>query len=702
MIRPAHAVARPLTSGIFSLLVLFVVSSSVHAKTLAVSKKLEGSAEQAVRALVQSKLGHFGVRRAELRFERRVKLNKGQVLKFQQVHEGLPVLGRGISALVREGYLVVVSGKLASIQSLPKGARVNRARAERALKARFPSAKISSARLAVRPQAPARVVWQLRASTLAPPNSWRVLVDALSGELIVALSMRVEAEGWAYLPNPTTGELTQVPLERLKDENVLDGAYANVQRCGAAGMDMECDRQASPLRNESYLWALPDEPSISDAFAEVHTYYHVDAFHHWLKERFGFERAGERQHLDVYVNFHWRDEDGETYGMPNAFFGDVTGDGHGELVFGQARRDFAYDGDVVYHEFTHSAVDETSSLEPELDELGFNNMPLALNEAFADLMSSAFTGDGSVGEYAGGSYGGMSIRDLTGELMRCPDDLIGESHHDGLIFGRLAWAVREEAPSKRAFDEVLYTTMVALHSTADIDDALSVLTASARSISPGTEAVVEKVMARAGLSEGCPRLVPITPDKTWRGFMFGAAMAPGLGYIPAGMQYRVDVPADATKLTIKLRTLGRHSETAPVHKMGAFVRRGQSVAFNGKETLRDITMTSKDPTLELTLDAGENQLVAGSSYFILPLNIAMDDIGYEVEIALDRAPPMDAAPVEPDAGVAATDQGPAPDAGSSSSDDGGCAVGATGTGSGSGLVLLCLALLALRRRRGAN
>lgn len=696
MFRPAARLA-PLA---LPLLLLSVVAAPAEAKTFAVGRKVDGSAEQMVKSFVQSKLGAFGVRRAELKLARRVALPRGEVLKLQQMHQGLPVLGRGISALVRDGYLVVVTGKLGIVGALPSGPRIDRVQAEQALEAKLPGAKVSSARLALRPYGKVRLVWELRAGTLAPPDSWRVLVDAKSGKLMHALSMRVAAEGWAYLPNPTVGELTQVQLERLNNESRLEGAYAHVKRCGSPDMTrLECESLASPMRNESYLWAQPDEPSIDDAFSEVNTYYHVDVFHHWLKERFGFARAGQRQHLDVYVNFHYLDENGEAHGMANAFFGDVTGDGHGELVFGQARRDFAYDGDVVYHEFTHSAIAETSNLEPEFDELGFNGMPLALNEAFADLMSSAYTGDGNVGEYAGGSYGGMSIRDLGGRLLSCKEDLIGESHRDGLIFGRLAWAVREQAPSKRAFDEVLYTTMVALHSTADINDALQVLSASARQVLPGSEALVEKVVALAGLEEGCERVLSMQGGDARRGFMLGAAYAASLGYIPAGVQYRVDVPQDAEKMTITLRTLGGHSQTASEHKMGAFIRREAPVSFDGADTLRDITMTSQDREIELTLDGKEDRkLVAGSSYFILPLNIAMWDIGYEVSIKIDRAPPIDAALPEPDAGVPASDQGSTTQTSLNSSGGGGCAVG-TARDQGSLALLLLLGSVALRRRR---
>ncbi|MBW2731946.1 MAG: hypothetical protein JRH20_06100 [Deltaproteobacteria bacterium] len=698
MIRCAHL---PVRLGL-SLLLLSFIASPADAKTLVLSQRLEGPAVPVVRAVVARNLARFGVRHAELQLERRIKLPKGEVVRFQQVHQGLPVLNRGISALVREGHLVMVTGKLASIQSLPAGPHVDRGQAERALRARFPAAKISSARLAVRAQAPTRVVWQLRAATLVPLNSWRVLVDATSGQLMHALSTHVAAEGWAYLPNPTVGELTQVSLERLEDESSLQGAYAAVQRCGVVDMAIACDRQASPLRDESYLWAQPDEPSILDAFSEVHTYYHVDAFHHWLKERFGFSRSGERQQIDVYVNFHFQDEEGETHGIPNAFFGDVTGDGQGELVFGQARRDFAYDADVIYHEFTHSVVAETSQLQFEVDELGLNNLPAALNEAFADLMSSAFTGDANVGEYAGSSYGAMSIRDLSAEFMSCPDDLSGESHQDSLIFSRLAWAVREVAESKRAFDEVLYTTMVSLHSAADIDDALQVLSATAASILPGMEAQVEKLVAQARLGGGCARLVPLTPGKTRSGYIHGAPIVVGLGFVPAGMQYQVDVPADAIKLTIKLRTLGYHNNTAPEHVLGAFIRSGQTVAFDGLDSLREITMSSKEPMVELTLDNDEHALVPGSSYFILPLNVSGEDAGYELEVMIEHALPVDAAllePAEPDAGAPKMPDAAMADAGTSKSSSSGCSVGSEAGGITGLTMLLLLALVGLRRRR---
>ena len=66
-------------------------------------------------------------------------------------------------------------------------------------------------------------------------------------------------------------------------------------------------------------------------------------------------------------------------------------------------RDYSYDGDVIYHEFTHGVVDDTIKLQSfHVDRYGVIDAPGAMNEGLADYFSSALAGDPDVGEYASG------------------------------------------------------------------------------------------------------------------------------------------------------------------------------------------------------------------------------------------------------------------------------------------------------------
>ena len=97
-------------------------------------------------------------------------------------------------------------------------------------------------------------------------------------------------------------------------------------------------------------------------------------------------------------------------GFDNAFFmgggsfTDILGYDDGGLFMGQGSNgDFAYDGDVLYHELGHAIVAQVGALQSGnlLDSTGVNSSPGALNEGYADYFSSAITGDPVVGGYIG-------------------------------------------------------------------------------------------------------------------------------------------------------------------------------------------------------------------------------------------------------------------------------------------------------------
>jgi hypothetical protein len=114
-------------------------------------------------------------------------------------------------------------------------------------------------------------------------------------------------------------------------------------------------------------------------------------------------------------------------------------------VFFQGERDFALDGDVVFHEFMHaittSLISKINSL--GLDEWGIHSEPGSLNEAWADYFSAAFTNNPSIGKYASikGGYGEVALRDID-NTASCPHDVIGEVHNDGLIWSGALWEIR--------------------------------------------------------------------------------------------------------------------------------------------------------------------------------------------------------------------------------------------------------------------
>ena len=113
-----------------------------------------------------------------------------------------------------------------------------------------------------------------------------------------------------------------------------------------------------------------------------------------------------------------------------------------------ASTDFAYDADVISHEFTHAVIDTLGKLNPSgfEDVQGLNDDPGAMNEGLADYFSSALGGDPLVGEYGGRNIPGNgaaegAVRDLTNKDL-CADDRWGEVHQDSQAFSASLWAAR--------------------------------------------------------------------------------------------------------------------------------------------------------------------------------------------------------------------------------------------------------------------
>jgi MYXO-CTERM domain-containing protein len=611
----------------------------------------------------------------------------------------MPVLGAGLSVLVLDGKSGAISGELQPVAQGSVEDLLTRRQAEQALASVLPTARARRAHLAFRQARGAKhaqAVWVMDVATSKPFGLWRTVQDARSGNLLWGLSTIVEAEamGKAYGTNPSVSKVIQVRLKGLNAAEALEGELADAKSCAFSYQSMSCERHATPDADGNFYFE-PDEPGVDDAFSEVHAYYHVDTFHRWLASRFDFARKGEQQ-ITVMVNLHAQTSSGSSHGVPNAFFGDMDGDGRGDLVFGQGYRDFAYDADVIYHEFTHSAVDETSNLTYDLDELGFNMMPVALNEGFADLFSSIFAGDPKVGEYAGNG----GIRQLTG-MATCPDDLSGESHSDGLIWGRANWTIYSKAADKETFEEVLYKTMAGLSQNAGMADAAAMLIKVAQVTDPALAKAVKAEYADRGLLD-CSRIVPLEQEEGRRGFLLGLSVAPGLKSVPGPVQYEIQVPEHATELTIKVQGIGGHWGTTTT--VGAYVREKSPVSFaRPQDPVYDFVISNTEPTLTLNKGDKDNPLVPGSTYYLIALNVGNYDTEYQVSWSVvEDPPPLPDTEVAPaDGGVIEADgaqtnpQNPDEAATSGCS----CSVPSAGGPPLVPLFLAAIALLALLRRR---
>jgi MYXO-CTERM domain-containing protein len=245
------------------------------------------------------------------------------------------------------------------------------------------------------------------------------------------------------------------------------------------------------------------DPANSDEFAEVHSFYHVNAVYDWVRHlstKADSVYAGN----PAIAPFSMRDER-PTYRTPpqkvavwsNVMFPNINellGGGLGcllnppcrantllrmdnaaffpresfaqlplpgfdtgvdtLLIFQGNSADAAYDATVVQHEFGHGVVYSTADISFDsvaLDTRSANNEGGALHEAFADYIAAAFNNLASIGPYfgpralAGAGVPGVMQNSYLRTMdngFSCPDVLWGEVHQDSQHVAGALWEAR--------------------------------------------------------------------------------------------------------------------------------------------------------------------------------------------------------------------------------------------------------------------
>ncbi len=396
------------------------------------------------------------------------------------------------------------------------------------------------------------------------------------------------------------------------------------------------------------------------------------------------------------------------------------------MWFGQGpQRDYSYDGDVVYHEFTHAVVDHTLKLVGtyHADEQGLSSSPGAMNEGLADYFSSAITGDPKVGEYASQDLapGLPAIRDLS-NANKCPANVSGEVHSDSQFWSAALWATRAalSAADQAKFDKAIFDVMAASPGgDLGFDELAQLFITSVKTeMDQATADALQKEMTDRGVLPGCQRIAEYA-DKPISGadpFLGGAFWAPGtqdstIGgapYAPGVIQFHASVPA-ATQMTVSFSQVQTGGGASSPFGGGTPFTPQLVVRF-GDEPISFDYGSGFTPSADLTVDMPINaskgsatvDVPAGAtSVYVMVVNTGQTSGGYKnVDFAFDGAPAADAGA---DGGVsdAGADAGPPP-GDKSSEDDSGCGCRTAGENSPSAAWALALAALGLvfaRRRR---
>ncbi len=471
------------------------------------------------------------------------------------------------------------------------------------------------------------LVWVVEVGTVQPLGHQQVFVDAHDGSLHAVRPRLFTALGNVYPTNPEVSDVATVELNDVT--NFLVNDYARVASCSDwSDEDTRCyakESQAVVGADGNFLYDPNPLSETDDPFAEVHMFHHLDLIARWFEDRFGFRTdfgpAGRA--VEGIVNF----------GYANAFFGDGDGDGIPEVSFGQSgAADFAYDADVVYHEFTHAVfgqIVETGF--GRFDEWGRDVGAGGLNEGTADLFAMILTGDPLIGEYAAGNLwnGPEAIRDLEDDR-RCPDHVYGETHHDGEIWGSFGWnLIDHPAIGPDLTADLIFGAISSWPSEVNWGVAgRSVVETAETLVADGAMTneqldVVRELAEAQGLDD-CGRVVRLDDGAEPTQAMRGGFRQDGEVFaMPLANQFSLDAPAGTVALTFDVVGL----EGTPGLGYTLHVRRGEHIVHdlvpfgnNGWEVAVpadfDFTVEGSDVGTVLELDAmSDPPLEPGATYF---------------------------------------------------------------------------------------
>jgi hypothetical protein len=426
---------------------------------------------------------------------------------------------------------------------------------------------------------------------------------------------------------------------------------------------------AFPDAAGDFLYELPPPGVVEDALAEVNAFYTLNR----AADRLLALGAPPVVDLEVITNLRSAEEC--TVSMPtlaaydNAYFDSDAR--RPRLAFGQgSHADLAYDGDIVIHELVHAVQHFMHVLDDgvvRLESWGRSDDVTAITEATADYFAAALGGSARIGGYAFPDH----ARDLAAPR-RCPADLVGEPHDDGMFLSSALWRAREAAPAagRELLDRAVMRVLSMLGADTTLDGFAAAIVAE---VELGGDAAMAQALrdafADTGILPGCARVVDRALDETLPPILLIADAVDRVA--PMSYQVRLTLAAPVEALRVR---------TASVFL--GHTRYFTSVVFKQGEPIRWDPATGSHDGREASLGLGsaEDHIILGpfpAGPLYLQLGVRHADEGALV--------------LENVRFVAATIT-PPPDAGGSAAmgDGGGCATGGSATASPSALAVLLL------------
>jgi Zn-dependent metalloprotease len=166
----------------------------------------------------------------------------------------------------------------------------------------------------------------------------------------------------------------------------------------------------------------------------------------------------------------------------------------GMLAFGDGNKFncLAREAGIAYHEYSHAVLNS-------IKYLSYSGESGALNEGQADYFACSVTDDPLLGEWAVAKMEKPYLRILENDL-HYPEDIEGEVHADGKIWGATLWDLRQ-ALGKEVADTLIYRSHYNLKSSSCkfIDGYNAIVTADNDYFEGKHKAEIDKVFADRGI-----------------------------------------------------------------------------------------------------------------------------------------------------------------------------------------------------------
>jgi len=475
--------------------------------------RFDGKPVAAARAYLGGHAANLRIDGIDFEQQNVLALRAMSTVRYQQRYGGLPVFGKTTAVRVGPGGVIQAAAvdvaRGLTVSTTPSVDDAQARDAVAAVLGHVLSPQQARLELGVLPYESVGGILVWHVDVMLSHGMHRFVVDAQTGAVIRDYSLAHDARGRIYEINPSlTPTLVEVDLTNLDPATAsLSGFDGALRAYGYTSGDLQYSEiqttQTGPSSGEDFLFDPNAQvTSLDDPFGEVMAYHHASRMRNYFEETFALDMSSSAYSLAVVSSYAANaDYIQNAFYSPGYSGSGYPGNARNIICLGRGySEDFAYDSDVLLHEFTHYISNNAMNYTDEgfYDEYGSTFMGGAINEGTADYFSSTVNNNPIVGEYALG----YDARDLAADVGKCPDSVIGESHEDGKLIGTTGWALRQAFGAEVA-DQLVWGALSFLGASASLGDFGQgvVQTATDLGLDDTQMSTVESILSYRGLDD---------------------------------------------------------------------------------------------------------------------------------------------------------------------------------------------------------